>query len=144
MLKQLIADGFGQAEDYNCAEKIIRGANEAYGLNLSEEGMKLAGGFGGGLAIESTCGALCGAVMALSHLLIDTIAHQSQELKPMTQELLEGFQAEMGSIYCDALKNDYRTPEKKCQVVIEKAAEHLDKLVSRIQEESQVEHQGSN
>ena len=49
MLKEMIAAGFGQAEDYNCAEKIFYGANEAYGLGLSEDDLRLAAGFGGGV-----------------------------------------------------------------------------------------------
>ena len=42
MLKEMIAAGFGQAEDYNCAEKIFYGANEAYGLGLSEDDLRLS------------------------------------------------------------------------------------------------------
>lgn len=132
MLKEMIAAGFGQAEDYNCAEKIFYGANEAYGLGLSEDDLRLAAGFGGGMAIESACGALCGGVMAISRLLVEKNAHAAKELKPRLKSLFQEFEEEMGSIQCSQLKKDYRTPEKKCQVVIEKAAEILDRRYAEI------------
>ena len=52
MLAELIKNGFGEKEDLNCAEKILWGANNAYNLGLDREALKLASGFGGGMAIE--------------------------------------------------------------------------------------------
>ncbi|MDR0469575.1 MAG: C-GCAxxG-C-C family protein [Peptococcaceae bacterium] len=135
MLYEIIADGFGNDRGFNCAEKILYGANEAYGLGLDEDVMKLAGGFGGGLGVESACGALCGGVMVLSRLLIKTTAHQTQNLKRCEEEFLNGYKEEMGSILCEELKFSYRTKENGCQRVIEKAAEYLDQVVSRIKAE---------
>ena len=50
-------------------------------------------------------------------------------LKELIRELLVRYREEMGSIQCDALKESYRTEEKKCREVIEKAAMVLDELV---------------
>jgi len=132
MLAEKIAEGYGKAEDFNCAEMILNGANEAYGLDLDEKALKLAGGFGGGFGIESVCGALCGCVMTLSRLLINTVAHQTKDLRRYEEELLKGYEAEMGSILCKDLKRDYRTEDKGCAYVIEMAAEYLDQAVERI------------
>ena len=52
MLHELLKNGFGKDRDFNCAEKMLYGANEAYRLGLSPEALKLAAGFGGGMAIE--------------------------------------------------------------------------------------------
>ena len=57
MLYDLIMNDFGKEEDYNCAEKILYGANKVYNLGLSKEALKLSAAFGGGMGIESTCGA---------------------------------------------------------------------------------------
>lgn len=129
-LSELILSGFGIEEDYNCAEKILYGANQAYGLGLNPESLKLSAGFGGGLAIGEVCGALCGAVMVLSLLHVDTVAHQSESLKPSTQSLLEEFRGKMGIIDCTALKEKFRTPEEKCLHIIVEAASCLDRLVA--------------
>ncbi|MFA5354803.1 MAG: C-GCAxxG-C-C family (seleno)protein, partial [Thermodesulfovibrionales bacterium] len=54
----LIRNGFGDDLKLNCAEKILHGANEVYDLGLDREALKLARGMGGGMGIESVCGAL--------------------------------------------------------------------------------------
>ena len=78
-LEELIAAGFGKAAHYtpeeneryggvnlNCCERILRGANIAYDLGMREEDMRVSAPFGGGMGIGSTCGAIVGALMALS------------------------------------------------------------------------------
>ncbi len=132
-LSEMIRSGYGIEEDYNCAEKILYGANRAYGLGLEPETLRLAAGFGGGLAIGEVCGALCGAVMVLSLLHVETVAHQSATLKPSTRALLEEFRSEMGCIDCTTLKAKYRTPEQKCLSIIERAALCLDRLAAECQ-----------
>ncbi|TCL61782.1 C_GCAxxG_C_C family probable redox protein [Hydrogenispora ethanolica] len=130
MLSDLIREGFGKAEDLNCAEKILYGANEAYNLNLSPEALKLAAGFGGGMAIEDVCGALAGSIMVLGRMFVERNAHQSN-IKELTQELFDRYRAAMGAIDCAPLKAAHRNEEIKCDRVIEKAAEILDALVER-------------
>lgn len=70
MLADLIDKGFGKDQDLNCAEKILWGANQAYGLGLDHEALKLASGFGGGMGIGSLCGAVASSVMTLSKLYV--------------------------------------------------------------------------
>ena len=84
MLYNLINDGFGEKEDLNCAEKILYGANEAYQLGLDKEALKLSAGFGGGMAIESICGALTASVMVLGRLFVKNNAHESTRIKELT------------------------------------------------------------
>jgi len=129
VLHKLLQDGFDEGMDLNCAETILYGANEAYRLGLDKNALKLAAGFGGGMAIESVCGALTGCIMVLGRLFVEDRAHQSPELKEHIKELFRLYGEDMGSIMCDALKDRYRTEEKKCRDVIEKAARILDKII---------------
>lgn len=131
MLAELIREGFGEKEDLNCAEKILQGANIAYDLGLDKESLKLAAGFGGGMAIEDKCGALTASIMVLGKLFIRERAHESNRIKELTKELFEEYQKEMGSIDCAPLKEKHRTEELKCRNVITKAAELLDSIVKR-------------
>src|SRR5690554_169748 len=87
MLKELIESGFGNEEDYNCAEKILYGANKVYNLGLDKKALKLSAGFGGGMGIESVCGALTAAVMVLSHIYVENIAHEGDKIKRVNQDL---------------------------------------------------------
>lgn len=131
MLADLIKSGFGIAEDYNCAETILAGANQAYHLGLDKEALKLAAGFGGGMAIEGDCGALTGAIMVLGKLYVKDRAHESGKIKELTKELFEKYRREMGETDCAPLKAKYRNAEVKCRLVILKAAEILDEIVAR-------------
>lgn len=129
MLRKLLLKGYGNEQNYNCAEKILYGANEVYNLGLGKETMKLAAGFGGGMGIESTCGALAASVMVLSKLFVENTARESN-IKEITSEFLNRYESEMKSIECAKLRKDYRNEEKGCYDVIMKAARILDDIVA--------------
>jgi len=131
MLANLIKQGFGEKDDLNCSEKILQAANLAYGLSLDRESLKLAAGFGGGMAIEDKCGALTASIMVLGKLFVRDRAHESTRIKELTRELFQKYSEEMGSIDCAPLKEKHRTEELKCRNVILKAAEILDRIVER-------------
>jgi len=131
MLSTLILQGYGEKEDFNCAEKILYGANQVYHLGLDQQALKMVAGFGGGMAIESVCGALTASIMVLSCLFVKKNAHESSRIKNLTQELFVNYRKEMNAINCDALKAAHRTDELKCRNVIAKAAEVLDKIIER-------------
>ena len=80
MLKEYALHYYGQG--YNCAESLVYGANTAWNLNLDENACHLMAGLGGGLQVGDVCGALSGAVCALSCLIVKTKAHDCAELKP--------------------------------------------------------------
>lgn len=130
MLADLIRNGFGEKEDLNCAEKLLYGANIAYDLGLDKEALKLAAGFGGGMAIEDKCGALTASIMVLGKLFIKERAHESEKIKELSRKLFENYGKEMGYIDCAPLKKMYRTEELKCRNIILKAAEILDSIVT--------------
>ncbi len=131
MLADLIKAGFGITEDYNCAETILAGANQVYHLGLDREALKLAAGFGGGMAIEGDCGALTAAIMVLGRLYVKERAHEGTKIKELTKELFDRYRQEMGETDCAPLKTKYRNEEVKCRMVILKAAEILDEIVAR-------------
>lgn len=131
MLASLIRSGYGIDEDLNCAETILYGANIAYQLGFEREDLKVAAGFGGGMAIESVCGALTAAIMVLGRLFVTERAHEGTRIKELTQELFDAYAKEMGSIYCAPLKQAHRTETLKCRMVVLKAAEILDSLIQR-------------
>lgn len=135
MLNQLIEQGFGDTEDFNCAEKILYAANQVYNMNLSADALKLSAGFGGGMGIGETCGALAGGVMVLSHLFVKDHAHESKKIKALSQELFASYRLAMGDINCKQLKLKYRTPETQCTPVIAAAAKALEAVIEKHQAE---------
>ena len=130
-LSQLIKGGLGPREDLNCAETILYGANQAYGMKLDKQTLKLAAGFGGGMGVESTCGALTGGVMVLSSLFIKDRGHESDYVKGLCKEFFGEFQAALGNIDCTPLKEAYRTEKEGCLHLVARTAELLEKIIDR-------------
>ncbi len=129
MLEKMIQEGFGEKEDYNCAEKILYGANKAYGLEIEDKSLKLSAVFGGGMGTGRTCGAVASALMVIGYMNTETVAHQSPEVRAMAIEFQEKFIESMGSVDCSDLKDRYFKDEIGCKRVIEEAARLLDTVV---------------
>ena len=120
--------------DHNCAEAVLLWADERYGLNIAPEDVKLVSGFGGGLGCEETCGALLGAMAALSKRLVRDRAHVTPGFREDCAGLVDRFRAELGSIRCGELKQMYRRPDVRCLFVVERAAAILDGYVRELEE----------
>jgi C_GCAxxG_C_C family probable redox protein len=123
--------GEGTKRDLNCAETILYGANEAYGIGLDKKVLRIASGFGGGMGLEKVCGALTGSVMALGLLFTKDRGHESDFVENLNRELFARFEEEMGSTECDCLKEKHRTEAEGCRNVILAAARILDDIVHR-------------
>jgi C_GCAxxG_C_C family probable redox protein len=131
MLSEKAKKYYSKAYDLNCAEAIIYAANEEYGMNLSKQTLKTMAGFGGGMAVESVCGAVTGAVAVLSLLYVVDRGHESERVKNLTKELFSEFDKIMGTNNCAELKAKYRNDDIRCSFIVETAAEVLDKIVLR-------------
>jgi C_GCAxxG_C_C family probable redox protein len=129
-LSVLVDSGYGEERDLNCAETILWGANLAYDLGLGRNALRLASGFGGGMGIEATCGALTGAVMVLGRLYTRDRSHESPQVKELCERFLRSYRGRMGSIDCAPLKEKYRTEQLKCRAVVREAALLLEELIA--------------
>jgi C_GCAxxG_C_C family probable redox protein len=123
-------------EDMNCAESLIYAANDEYHLGLDETGLKTMAGFGGGMGVETTCGALSGAIAAISVRFTKTKAHDNPEVREICKAFLENFLDKRGSIICGPLKEMYRNESFRCMPVVEMAAEELEKIMKEVPEQN--------
>jgi len=65
--KQLSGQNF--RDGYNCAEAVVRAFRDGMGVDIPDEALRMASGFGGGLGHAGCiCGALTGAIMVLGML----------------------------------------------------------------------------
>lgn len=98
----------------NCAQSVLLSfANE---LNLDEmTAQKIALGFGGGMVMAETCGAVTGAYMVLglkAQTGAKTMAEMKTETKVAVRKFNELFGAKHGSLKCKKLLGvDISTPE---------------------------------
>lgn len=130
-LYEYLTSGFGKEEDLNCAEKMLYGANKVYDLGIDKNDLKLAAGFGGGMAMGMTCGVLTGGVMALSKAFILERGHEGMLLKEIEAEYITKFNDKMENTNCDFLVEKYRHPENGCDYLIFEAAKIFDELMEK-------------
>ncbi|RGW74772.1 hypothetical protein DWV56_07680 [Holdemanella biformis] len=117
---------------YNCSETLLHACNESYQLDISEEDMKMMAGFGGGMFIGSTCGALVGSIAALSKMVCKTKAHDMlPELRPLIQKHTRNFKELLGNLDCAHIKPLHHStdPNIKCMNTCLLAAKALEKTM---------------
>jgi C_GCAxxG_C_C family probable redox protein len=132
-LSELVESGYGEEHDLNCAETILWGANAVYELGLDRNALRLAAGFGGGMGVEATCGALTGAIMVIGRMFTRDRGHESPRVKELCVRFLGAYRARMGSIDCAPLKARYRSEELKCRAVVLESARILEKIIAELQ-----------
>lgn len=130
MLKNLIKSGFGDEKDFNCAEKILHGANHIYDLRLDSKALKLSTGFGEGMGIQSVCGALTAGIMVLSCKCMENPDYENSKIKEINQRFFNEFIKEMNSIQCEYLRKSCEENGTSCSDIVIKVAGILDELVA--------------
>ena len=130
---------------FNCSQAVFASYSEQFGLDC-ERAFKVATGFGGGMRMGETCGAVTGAFMVLGLKYGNTTA-QNQQAKEKTYEMIieftNRFKALNGSVSCrELLGCDISTPEgqKKardeglfsavCPEMVKNAAEILEEMLA--------------
>ena len=131
MLLDKVRKFYDSEYDLNCAETIIYAANEEYNMSLNKQTLKAMAAFGGGMAVESVCGVITGAISVIGILFTEERAHESDRVKNLTKEYFEKFTLKLGSDNCAKLKESYRNDEARCFKMIEIGAEVLDEIVMR-------------
>lgn len=112
----------------NCAETLMRVAQEAYGVEISENALHALGAFGGGMGCGETCGALAGAVAAIGCAYIDTVGHDSPKAKELAAAMTRAFIDNCGSTRCQELKTQYFVEGRKCASLCEFTAKLLGEV----------------
>lgn len=117
--------------DFNCAEAMIYAANEEYDLNLHKKTFKTMAPFGGGMGIESVCGAITGSIAVLGIMFTNERGHKSPQVKELCQEFFQKFKVKLHTDNCCELKEKYRNDDIRCSLMIDTAAEILDEIIER-------------
>lgn len=130
---------------FNCSQAMLGTYSEQFGLDC-EQAYKVSTGFGGGMRMGQTCGAVTGAFMVLGLKHGNTIA-EDQESKAKTYEKVveytNRFKARNGSVSCKKLLGcDIATPEgmnkaqedglfdSVCPKMVQEAAEILEEMLA--------------
>ena len=119
-------------QDYNCAETVVKAANEEYNLGLTDSAVRLVSGYGKGFGACETCGALCGAMAVLSVMCVQTRAHETENFSDICSGYLSAFKAKLGSDNCQQLQDKYRNEQVRCLKTIELAAQALEDYLIKL------------
>ena len=121
-------------ENYNCAESLLRAANDYYGLGLGEKEMKLVGGYGRGVQTEGVCGAYLSAVAVLSMKYIDEKAHESGYIRPVVSLFTMRLREKLGTLSCAELMPRNTRPGMRCGLTVEAVCETLEEVINEFDE----------
>jgi C_GCAxxG_C_C family probable redox protein len=131
MLMEKINKYYTKEYDLNCAEVMIYAASDEYNMKLKSETLKTMSSFGGGMGIESVCGAITGSLAVIGILFTKEKAHEGERVKNLCKEFFEKFEVKLSTNNCGSLKAKYRKEDIGCRIMIETAAEILDEIVIR-------------
>lgn len=139
MLVEKTRELYDKKHDLNCAECILKAANECYDLDLSAQTIKAMAAFGGGMAIESICGGATGAIAAIGIMFTEERGHQSPHVKMMTSKFMSIFRENLGTLNCDELKLKYRENEEdRCLHMMLVAAKSLEEIIEKYKEDYKI------
>ena len=134
MLKDLLPKYYFD-QNYNCAETILRAANEYYDLGLHDKDMILVGAYGAGIQSGNTCGAVLSVAAVLSLKYVEAKAHESEDIRPVVQKMMRKFNEKHGSILCKDIKPQSFKPEYRCQMTIETSCDILEETIAEYEAE---------
>lgn len=134
MLKDYIAKYYFE-QNYNCAETILRAANEYYNLQLGDRDMIMVGAYGAGIQCGNTCGAVLSAAAVLSMKYVEAKAHESADIKPVVNKMMRKFNEKYGSTLCKDIKAQSFKPEYRCKMTVETACDILEETIKEYEME---------
>ncbi|MEA4805290.1 C-GCAxxG-C-C family protein [Acetobacterium wieringae] len=119
----------------NCAEVLLRAANDTYELKIPEESFRMLQGFGAGFYSERTCGAFSGSLAALGALYTEERPSDQAKMTRAAKLLVEEFEKEFGSLDCDYIKKHHRDEVEACNPVKLRAGQVFDRVVAALEKE---------
>lgn len=123
----------------NCSECVLAAFFDVHGTTLPREAITLCTGFGGGMGhTQNNCGAVAGAVMALSTVvgredpfakasMDERICELQEDIYPKVAALIKNIEAEYGTLICRELCEPFgdfecRERKKNCMKLIGRCA----------------------
>jgi len=127
MLEQLTLAYYEKG--YNCAEAMIRGADEAYGLRIGHDDIKLFSGYGLGMGCMGTCGLATVGLAVYSRLAVGARAHDTEGFVQACHRYMDGFAAQVGSTGCAQLRQMRYDRTAKCRQSVVLACRYTEEFL---------------
>ena len=124
-----LADELGRGyfrQGLNCAECVLRSFMDIYEVNVPDEVICMATGFGGGMGhTKNTCGAITGAVLALGLVkgrrdpfgpkeeMAARLKQLQGEIYPVFGQMVEEMKAHFGTLICSEMAQQFEDFDSK-------------------------------
>ena len=124
-----LADELGRGyfrQGLNCAECVLRSFMDIYEVNVPDEVICMATGFGGGMGhTKNTCGAITGAVLALGLVkgrrdpfgpkeeMAARVKQLQGEIYPVFGQMVEEMKAHFGTLICSEMAQQFEDFDSK-------------------------------
>jgi len=131
VLVQIIQKYYSDNNGLNCAQSMLCGANDTYGLGLDQKALYTMACFGGGMGVESVCGALTGALAALGVLLTGDNTLSTDRRKAIVTDFYKAFELRLGSDNCKLIKKEFRDDTLGCRPVVTLSAQILEEIIKK-------------
>lgn len=119
---------------FNCAQSVLKACNEELNLTENEnEILKASMGLGTGMFVGETCGAVTGAIMALSLKLGSSEASDRENMRKVFKQIKifeTNFKEKNCTMNCKELKTVYKID---CEKVIKDSAEQVKKQINELE-----------
>jgi len=119
---------------FNCAQSVLKACNEELHLTENEnELLKASMGLGTGMFVGETCGAVTGAIMALSLKLGSAEAADRENIRKVFKQIKifeTSFKEKNCTMNCKELKTVYKID---CEKVIKDSAEQVKKQIKELE-----------
>lgn len=111
----------------NCAESIIRAANEHYDLGIDESDYAMLSGFGSGFMTGNLCGAAAASAAVLGKMYVKGRMAESADARKKIQAFMRDFNETLGGTMCKDIRAKHQNVNKGkgCTEVVQLAAECL-------------------
>ena len=142
----LVMDNFGEdvldirevsrayhSKRYNCAQSVLCACGEYTGLD-EETALAIAGGFGAGLASGEVCGAISGAVMAISLCAPYTDCSRPEDnarVSALAKECVAACREKLGAVTCRDLLEQEKG-NHSCPRIVMDCAEIAENMIRQI------------
>lgn len=114
----------------NCAEGILKAANDVYNLGISDTEVALFKGFGKGYGCGLTCGALSACTGVLSRMYPDKTKDEMHEI---CSGMVSAFNEKLGDTLCAPLEARNKTPESRCLKTVTACADVLEEYIDKLE-----------
>ncbi len=118
---------------FNCAQSVLKACNEHLKLTDNEEDLiKASMGLGTGMFLGETCGAVTGAIMALSLKLGSSEASDRENMRKVFKQI-KIFEADFKEKNCSMNCKELKTVHKiDCKKVIKDSVKQIEKQIEEL------------